>query len=391
MTAGLKSRLLFPLVTVLVVTSIAWLLAEGVHALVQGPQAETSLAYSLYSRVVFAWHRRAQADPLDPSTMMITSLSDIEAVIPLMKANGFGLGNSPFSELKTEATAMNSDVGPCRIHKPNMHKTIGFLRTNLFNPFDQMTFFYDAQRVIPPQLEAFLDRYAFRRVTHTTNEFGERLTVPKLELPRKVLIAGDSVANGVMLEDRETLASRLQQSDANRQYINLGIPGAEAADIVCATERAAARYHGAIDGLVYVLCENDWSADEAYGQPDTLIDWIKEFRKREEIREVTFLYVPYIYNTSPELTRVRGHMLYNFPTYHEEKHRVLELARAAGFKVVDYLDITNHERARRGTQFASLALYLDHTHPSPLGVKRLRSRMKAATATETVEGRESTR
>jgi len=372
--ADVKTRVWFPVLAVLLATLIPYLLAEGVYALVKGRRAETSLGYSFYSQW-FAARHHTEADPLDASTLMLTDVGQIEPLLGLMKANGFGLGNSPFSELETQEAAVNERQGDCLVQKPGLRKTVGFLRGNLFDPFDQVTFFYDADRELPAELEAFLRRYAFRRVAHSTNAAGERNTFPPVESARKVLIAGDSVANGLMLDDRETLASQIQSHDGSRQYVNLGIAGAAAADTVCALERAAARYHGSIDELIYVLCENDWSESEKYGQPDALIDWIEGFRTREAIPHVTFLYVPYIYNTAPELTRLRGHKHFEKPTYHDEKHRALERAHSAGFKVVDFLDIANEERDRLGTQFASLALYVDHIHFSRSGVERLLPRL----------------
>lgn len=374
MSEGRAARSWFPALAAVLAGALSWLLAEGVHSVMGGAQAETSLAYALYARVV-APVPASQADPLDATTAMIANLGTIEEMLPRMKESGIGLGNSPFSELKTEATSMNSDLGECREQKPDLHKIVGFLRTNLFNPFDQMTFFHDAGRVLPPELEAFLQRYAFRRVRHTTNGFGERITLPAVESPRKVLVAGDSVANGSMLDDTETLASQLQARDSGRQYVNLGIAGAKAADIACALERAAERYRGQIDELVYVLCENDWLPGAKYGTPDELADWIEAFRRKEEIRAVSLVYVPYIYNTAPELTRLRGHLFHDFPANHDEKHRILERSAAAGYRVVDYLEITNAERERLATQFATLALYVDHAHPSRTGVERIVDRL----------------
>lgn len=358
----------------LAATLLPYFCVEGIYSVVRGARAETSLGYSLYADW-FINHRRAELDPMDPSTSMITDIGELTAMLPLLKANGFGIGHSPFSALKTEEVSINDERGQCLEQKPNLRKTVGFLRSNLANPFGQMTAFYDADRKLPRELEVFLKRYMFRFVTHSTNEAGERTTLPRVEAQRKVLIAGDSVAAGLMLDDNETPASQLQSHDGSRQYVNLGIARATAADAACALERAARRYRGDIDELIWVLCENDWDPSEKYGRPDALIDWIEAFQKRESIPHVTFLYVPYIYNVVPELVRVRGHSHYDLSTYHDEKHRALERAHMAGFKVIDFLDIAREESDRLGTQFASLSLYVDHAHLSRLGVERLLPRL----------------
>ena len=203
-----------------------------------------------------------------------------------MKASGVGLGNSPFSSLKTEEASVNSEKGPCLEQKPNLHKKVSYLRTNLFNPFDQMSFFVDADRKLPAELDAFITRYAFRIVDHRTNEFGERITLPKVDASRVVLVAGDSVANGLVIDDSETLASQLQARDSSRRYVNLGIARADASDITCALDRAATRYHGTIDEVIYVLCENDFDQGGQYSDPADLTTWLDEYRHRENVGRV---------------------------------------------------------------------------------------------------------
>jgi hypothetical protein len=374
--AASRSRAWFPVVIVLLATVVPWLLAEGVHILIKGSQAETSLAYSFFSNLTQK-EPPAQSSPHDPASQMIVRVSDIEALLPAMKASGVGLGNSPFSELKTEEASVNTEKGPCLEQKPNIRKKVSYLRTNLFNPFDQMSFFVDADRKLPAELEAFLDRYAFRVVGHTTNEFGERTTLPRVDSDRIVLVAGDSVANGLAIDDSETLSSQLQAADPSRRYINLGIARAAAADITCALDRAASRYHGKIEEVIYVLCENDFDQGGKYSDPPELVAWLDEYRKRESVQRVELVVQPLIYNTVPEVTRLRGHSHYNWPTFLDERTKVMELARAKGFGVVDFVDVTAEERLRGKSQFAPLALYVDHAHWSPAGVSRVADALAA--------------
>jgi hypothetical protein len=360
----------FPLAAIVLATSVPWLLVEGVHSLLGGEKPRTSLTSSFLSSL----RTRAptdKADPRDPASQMIVRTADIERLLPAMKANGVGLGNSPFSELKTEEASVNSEKGPCLEQKPNLRKLVTYLRTNLFNPFDQMSFFVDADRRLPADLQAFLDRYAFRIVSHSTNEAGERTTLPKVEAPRVVLVAGDSVANGLAIDDGETLSSQLQLQDRTRRYVNLGIARADAADITCALDRAAGRYHGAIDELIYVLCENDFEQGGERSSPRELIAWLREFVARERIGRTTVVVTPLIYNTVPEVTRIPGHTHFDWPEFLDERIEVARLAREAGFGVIDFVDITAAERVRGRSQFAPLALYVDHAHWSPLGVSRV--------------------
>jgi lysophospholipase L1-like esterase len=371
-------RFAFTAVTASLALLLPYLVAEGLYSVSKGEKAATSLAAALYAH----WLARRPApalDPRDPNTQMLADIRELEALLPAFKANGVGLGNSPYRELKSEAAAVNREQDGCLAQKPNVRKRMAFLRSNLFNPFDQPTFFVDADRVLPAALETFFARYAFRTVYLTTNPHGERLTLPAVAAPAKVLVAGDSVANGVMLDDAETIASQLQAADRDRQYVNLGIARAAGADIACALDKAARRYAGQVARLLYVLCENDFEdTNDPYAQPETLIARLAEFQRRERIEGVVLLYTPYVYNVVPEVMRVRGHSDFDFPTYREEKRRLFAAAGAAGFAVVDYLDVVHPERLAAGSQFAPLALYLDRTHPSPRGVALLVAHLRVA-------------
>jgi hypothetical protein len=360
----------FPVAAVVGATVIPWLLAEGIHILVKGSQAETSLAYSFLHDLTTP-KPAGEANVHDPASRMLVRMDQIEPLLPVMKENGVGLGNSPFSSLKTEEASVNSEKGPCLEQKPNIRKKMGYLRTNLFNPFDQMSFFVDADRKLPADLQAFFDRYAFRIVNHTTDEFGERNTFPTVDAPRVVLVAGDSVANGLAIDDTETLSSQLQSRDSSRRYVNLGIARAAAHDITCALDRAAGRYHGRIDEVIYVLCENDFDQGGPLSDPAELTSWLADYQKREGVKRLTLVVSPLIYNVVPEITRLRGHSHFDWPTFLDERTRVMQLAREKGFGVVDMVDVGTAEAVRGKSQFAPLALYVDHAHWSPTGVSRV--------------------
>lgn len=374
--AAPRSRAWFPVVALLLAFVVPWVFAEGIHSLVAGASAQPSLLASLLSKMKQK-PPAAVANPHDPASQMIVREPDIRALLPAMKASGVGLGNSPYSELKTEEASVNSETGPCLEQKPNLRKKVAYLRTNLFNPFDQMSFFVDADRVLPADLQAFVDRYAFRFVSHTTNEFGERTTLPRSDAQRIVLVAGDSVANGLAIDDAETLSSQLQARDPSRRYINLGIARAAASDITCALERAASRYHGRIDEVIYVLCENDFDQGGPRSDPAELTQWLADWRTRENVGSMTLIVSPLVYNTMPEVMRVRGHSHYDWPTFLDERTQVMDLAREKGIKVIDYVDIASAERARGLSQFAPLALYVDHAHWSPVGVSRVVAALEA--------------
>jgi len=367
-------RVLFPFLAVLVGVALPYFAVEGIYSVARGPRATTSLTYDLFRRWIV--DRRASSyDPHDPTTQVIAEPSQFKAMLGLFKENGVAIGNSPFWGLKNDAVAINTEEDGCKTQKPGLRKTMAFLKSNVFNPFDQLTYFYDSDRHLPSRLEAFFRRYGFRRVNLSTNPHGERITLPIVSSNDKILVAGDSVANGVMLDDTETIASQLQARDPAHQYINLGISGAGASDIQCALDKAAKRYAGQIREVIYMLCENDFET----ATPKEMVDWLDRFRKEHDIGRVVLVYVPFVYNVVPEVTRIIGHTHYNFPTFREEKAELLTAARQAGFTVIDYIDITLAEQRAVGSQFGPLALYLDHTHLSIRGVERLVPILGAAT------------
>ena len=174
-----------------------------------------------------------------------------------------------------------------------------------------------------------------------------------------------------MVDDDETLASQLQAADPSHQYINIGIAGADASDVVCALQAAAKRYAGQIKAVIYPFCENDLHKDKPYGTPETLIPWLAKFKEENHIPDFTIVYMPYIYNTVPELTRIPGHSQFDWRRYGSEKARLLALAEKNGFRALDYTRIAEAEKKAGGSEYSALALYVDHAHLSRLGIKRL--------------------
>ena len=236
------SRILLRVVLVALGIGLPLLVVEGIHSLLHGGRAGNSLAYALYRQLVAP--PPPAFDARDPTARFVGDQARFDALHDLLLANGVGIGNSPYRDLQRDAVAINRAVDGCTEQRPNLRKVMAFLRANVFNPFDPPTYFYDADRVLPSALRQFFDQYGFRQVHLTTNADGERLTVPDVRADAVVLVAGDSVANGALLDDSETISSRLQALDPHRQYVNLGIVGARTADISCALERATRRYRG---------------------------------------------------------------------------------------------------------------------------------------------------
>ena len=79
----------------------------------------------------------------------------------------------------------------------------------------------------------------------------------------------------------------------------------------------------------------------------------------------------------PQFTRFAGYRGGNAPTYADQKQRLEAATQAAGFRWFDIDAIMQEENAAYGTQFATLHNFVDHSHLSPWGMRRLAETLDA--------------
>jgi hypothetical protein len=361
---------------------VVYLIGEGVLAIHHWERSHRSLTYQAVQAVDGIL---GQAKPrfFRP---VLTDPGEIEVLLDDMRSAAVGLGNSPYEKLRTRTASTDRQVNGCPQTRPHVDKTFTYLRTPLFEMFNPLVMFYDSDRELSKRLQRFVERYGVRLTTFTTDEFGQRRTIPTVDRQEIVFIAGDSVAVGAMINDDETLASELQRRDPHRRYINLGRGGAEAAEIRCNVELAAERYRNQVQELIYLYCENDFDDDESMGTPEAVMTWLRQFVLEQGIDRTTIVYAPYIFNVVPELTRVPGERGERFKDHADEKARLMALIQDAGFTWVDFGELALAEADARGTPFAALGLYIDVVHHSPLGVDRLADALAAGNGPKIVEG-----
>lgn len=305
--------------------------------------------------------------------------AEIEALLPLLVKQGVAMGNVPYAELDTARSRMNTVVDGCYTLQPNIDKTVFHLRSTLFNPLDPISVFYDTGTVLDPALADFFATYGLPSVRVTSNENGERTTLPLVERDLKVIVAGNSIAFGAMIGDADTLASQLQRLDPDRQYISTGVGGADARDVICNLERASQLYAGQIDALIYVYCENDFNRSLDYGEPEPVIDWLAGFANTNGLEpdRITIVYAPSIYNIVPQFTRFAGYRGGETATYLDQKRRLEAAVGSAGFRWLDIAMLVQEENGTFGTQFTTLHSFVDHLHLSPWGMRRLAAALDA--------------
>ncbi len=352
----------------IIIAILTLLVIEGVASIANWKNADRSLVYGIYAAMRGS---QARTDPRPPGLPM-ASRDEIEALIPDMVAAGVGMGNVPYSVLVTDRAAINAiGADGCLSPKPSVDKITTYIRSGDYDRYDPPSLFHDRQANLTRDLQDFIDAYGVRKANFTSNELGERTTLPKVVAARKVLIVGDSVAVGSMIDDAETIASHLQRGTQAVQFVNLGVNGASAEDIVCRLSKSGERYRNQIVGIVYVYCENDFDPARPYGTPEKVIAQLKAFAEENRIQRVTVVFAPYIYNIVPNITRFAGSRGALHGIYGEEAARLRSEAEAAGFGYVDIGEIAQAEARRQGTDFAALSLFVDHVHLSDFGVALL--------------------
>ncbi|MGE0151110.1 MAG: SGNH/GDSL hydrolase family protein [Reyranellaceae bacterium] len=353
-----------------VIAAALWLAFEGGYALVRWSKPDRSIAYSLVSG-------RSEAKAAEQGVFPVAAKSELEAIIPELVAAGGGMGNVPYRKQMDERNSINDvDDKECLTSRPNLRKLTSYVRNADFNRFDPPSMFYNADAKLPPALAAFVGKYAVNLAAYSTNGNGERLTLPEVARPAKALVAGDSVAVGVMLDDKDTISSQLQRADEAVQYVSIGASGSTASQNLCRLEKALKRYPGQVARIIYVYCENDFRKDEAFGTPQAVVEALGRLAAEHRVAKVAVVYAPYIYNVLPHLTRIEGTRGGAHPVYAREAKALRELATAKGWLYIDIADLARQEIEDRKTDFAALALFLDHTHLSEYGTAKLVSKLR---------------
>ncbi len=160
------------------------LIGEGVNSVVRWDKLDGSVTYHTYLLIQKALRtgKTVTVNHEGPPFTWLLDRSELDALVPKLKADGVGLGNTDYRVLKDNTSiAINEEEGGCLVQKPNVRKTVTYLRSNIFNPLDPPVLFYDSDHKLDPQIGKLIDTYGLRPVTLTTNERGERNTVPAVE------------------------------------------------------------------------------------------------------------------------------------------------------------------------------------------------------------------
>jgi hypothetical protein len=306
---------------------------------------------------------------------VITDEAQIRPMIPKMVEAGVGLSSLSFAQTQTERARLTVDNRECIGPKANLDKTVLFVRTTLSEPLDPIIAYHDRTASLSPDLTLFFHDYGYSPHTLTTNALAERVTVPLIEQPRKVVVAGSSAAFGLLLDDANSLASRLQKRDNTRQYVTLAVPDGSAEQVICNLSTAMPRYTGQVDELIYFYSEADLDSGNRLGSPEEVIGALKNLAQNESIGKVTIFYSPLIYSLAPQFTRYKGYASDLLPNRQAVKDRLKKIVDGAGFGWLDIGEVALAASKAEGTEFSVLNYFADDRSLSLQGMNKLVERL----------------
>jgi lysophospholipase L1-like esterase len=350
-----------------VLLSVLTLMAfEGAYSLYKWRNPHRSVVYQLSAMAGLA-KPRSNESAYAPYFANPQELADL---FPLINEQGIGIGETPYGPSSVDVAIKTTENG-CPALKPNLRYTAFFLHTSAYGPYAFPTAFYPKDKVLDPRLDEFFRRYGGPHTSLSTNSQGERITVPDVATDHVVLVSGDSVAFGAMVDDEATIASQMQARDGTRRYVNLGVPGDTAENILCRLEAATQRYKGRIDELIYVYCENDLESKGRYGTVREVTEALRDIVAREKISKVTVVFAPYIYMVVPEMTRIDGSIW--SPSLRRERLRaeLKTLVESAGFRWIDAGELARSEEQATKSSWAILSYFVDAVHLSAYGTRKL--------------------
>jgi hypothetical protein len=306
---------------------------------------------------------------------VVSDEEQIKSLIPKMVEAGIGLSTLSYAQTQTERARLTIENRECISPKANLDKTVLFVRSTLSEPLDPIIAFHDRTTALSPELSLFFQDYGYGAHTLTTNALAERVTVPLVEQPRKVVVAGGSAAFGLLLDDANSLASRLQKRDNSRQYVTLAVPEGSAEQVICNLTKAIPRYRGQVDELIYFYSEADLDSGDRLGTPEEVISALKNLAQNESIGKVTIFYSPLIYSLAPQFTRYRGYASDLLPNRQGIKDRLKKIVAGAGFGWLDVGEVALEASKAQGTEFSVLNNFADDRNLSLQGMNKLVERL----------------
>ena len=342
---------------------------EGIYSISKTYKQSTSITFSIFKLINPS--NSFNIDRID----LLQNEREIKDLIPFFIKDNIGIGYSPYQELWTDDVRTTfTDERGCLSQKANLNKKGGYLKSNLFYNFRPLTFWYDEDKILSTKSQNFINKYSLNTISHTTNSNGERITIPIIESNNKSVIIGDSVALGLMLNDNQTLSSKLQQNNTFTQYLNLGISNASSFDNLCNLKKVFERYPKEINELIYIISDNDFEKYENYIEIEDLLYQIYTLSNNSGVKNTYLIYVPYIYNIAPEVTRIKKPKSYSFETYPHYNDQEIKLKKTSdkyNWNYINFKQLISKYQSQGNSLYDSLKYYMDDIHLSKSGINLL--------------------
>jgi len=322
------------------------------------------------------WNKSKVEKPIYIPDDIIDEIRQIGGIIDY--AHEYEFGN--ILDLKfTKVIAKLTEECEVKIMKPDLKLDAYILKTiKSFNYLSPILYLHK-ETAISKKLSEYIDENARISFNFSTNSQGYRVTLPKIQQDKKILIAGDSVAFGIGVDNDKTIASHLQKL-VKKDYhvINSAIPGYSFATILMSLRRELKK--NSYDKLIYIVCQNDFAIWD-----DNLINIKFVSHMTDELNKIkdnfpegiAIIYVPFIFYALSDiyLNDMPKEHIYYPRQYLEETELIrdkLEIeCRKKDFKFMDFTDVANKYLKDTGTIWSRFALYNDHTHLSSEGARLL--------------------
>jgi len=222
------------------------------------------------------------------------------------------------------------------------------------------------------ELTKYLENESYLKYILSTDSEGYRVTYPKVTSSKKALFIGDSVAMGMGVDDKYTIASYLQNLVGNKFKINnAGIAGNNTKYNLLNLKRELKKEY---DYIFFIMCENDFRYDDSGDNSfEKEINVIYDFLVTENAFAKTDHFV--LVSTWGPSGYLSPGFVYGFGTKdivdnYPERFRSYVISKFSGFdnfRYVSSLDTLKKEQLKNEGVFTAMSYFIDEIHFSPLG------------------------
>lgn len=253
--------------------------------------------------------------------------------------------------------------------RPNRDISAYMLKTIAPLNFDPPVVHIKKDSKLSPDLANYIKKESRLKYSYTTDKNGFRTTVPSVTSDEKILIIGDSVAFGVGVADRYTIASWLQERLGDRfEVINAGVGDYDGRRAFRLAKELGGS--GRYSSLIYVACQNDFMWSSSYSdwaqEARDLLTCLKEISGNFNDNVVVFLHT-YMEYCLRDIFREKGWQRDWIEKTDLLREKLPTICNELGLKYCDWTEIVGDFEKENKSIFSGFALYADHCHLSPLG------------------------